>query len=170
MVGWLRKNVKVVVTIWMHYRGIFLERLRNIMQYLSQFSRCTDRNSIFVFLLAAWLHSQYRDHTASGDRKIVECRTVGGMRTGRGNRSTHRKPVPLPLHPPKISHDLTWDKNQAAMLGTRETNRLIYGQGRDTKGDPSEYEPPRFATLAEEQAYQPQSSGRSSSLLGYRAV
>jgi hypothetical protein len=29
------------------------------------------------------------------------------MRTGRGNRSTRRKPAPVPLCPPKIPHDLT---------------------------------------------------------------
>jgi hypothetical protein len=30
---------------------------------------------------------------------------VGGMRIGRGNRSTQRKPVPMPLFPPQIPHD-----------------------------------------------------------------
>jgi hypothetical protein len=30
----------------------------------------------------------------------------GGM-IGRGNRSTRRKPVPVPLCPPQIPHDLT---------------------------------------------------------------
>jgi hypothetical protein len=34
---------------------------------------------------------------------------VGGMRIGRGNRSTRRKPAPVPLCPSKIPHDLTWD-------------------------------------------------------------
>jgi hypothetical protein len=32
---------------------------------------------------------------------------VGGMRIGRGNRSTRRKPAPVPLCPPQIPHDLT---------------------------------------------------------------
>jgi hypothetical protein len=31
---------------------------------------------------------------------------VGGMRIGRGNRSTRRKPAPVPLCPPQIPHDL----------------------------------------------------------------
>jgi hypothetical protein len=31
----------------------------------------------------------------------------GGMMIGRGNRSTRRKPVPVPLCPPQIPHDLT---------------------------------------------------------------
>jgi hypothetical protein len=30
-----------------------------------------------------------------------------GMIIGKGNRSTRRKPVPVPLCPPQIPHDLT---------------------------------------------------------------
>jgi hypothetical protein len=33
-----------------------------------------------------------------------------GIRTGRGNRSTWRKPAPVPLFPLQIPHDLTWDQ------------------------------------------------------------
>jgi hypothetical protein len=33
---------------------------------------------------------------------------VGGMRIGGANRRTQRKPVPVPLCPPQIPHDLTW--------------------------------------------------------------
>jgi hypothetical protein len=39
------------------------------------------------------------------------------MRIGRRNRSTRRKPAPVPLCPPQISHDLTWDRTRAAMVG-----------------------------------------------------
>jgi hypothetical protein len=42
---------------------------------------------------------------------------VGGMRIGRGNRSTRRKPVPVPFCPPQIPHDLTWDQTRAAAVG-----------------------------------------------------
>jgi hypothetical protein len=35
-----------------------------------------------------------------------ECGAVGGMRIGRGNESTRRKPAPVPLCPPQIPHDL----------------------------------------------------------------
>jgi hypothetical protein len=41
---------------------------------------------------------------------------VGGMRIGRGNRSTRRKPAPVPLCPP---HDLTWDRTRAAAVGSQ---------------------------------------------------
>jgi hypothetical protein len=37
-----------------------------------------------------------------------ECGVVGRMTIGRGNRSTRRKPAPVPLCPPQIPYDLTW--------------------------------------------------------------
>jgi hypothetical protein len=44
-----------------------------------------------------------------------ECGAVGGMRIGRGNRSTRRKPTPLPLcRPPKLHH-VTWTRTRAAV-------------------------------------------------------
>jgi hypothetical protein len=48
-----------------------------------------------------------------------ECGAVGGMRTGRGNRSTRRKLATLPLFPPQMPHDLTWDRTQTAAVGSR---------------------------------------------------
>jgi hypothetical protein len=51
-----------------------------------------------------------------------ECGTVGGM-SGRGNRSTRRKPAPAP----QVPHDLAGAQTQAAALGNRRlTNRLSY--------------------------------------------
>jgi hypothetical protein len=44
---------------------------------------------------------------------------VGGMRIGRGNRSTRRKPDPVPLCPPQIPHDLTWDGTRAGAVGSQ---------------------------------------------------
>jgi hypothetical protein len=44
---------------------------------------------------------------------------VGGMRNGRGNRNTRRKPAPVPLCPPQIPHDLTWDRTRAAAAGSQ---------------------------------------------------
>jgi hypothetical protein len=43
---------------------------------------------------------------------------IGGM-IGKGNRSTERKPVPLPLCPRLISHDLNWDRTQTVAVGSR---------------------------------------------------
>jgi hypothetical protein len=36
-----------------------------------------------------------------------DCGAIGGMKIGRGNRSTQRKPAPAPLRPPQIPHDQT---------------------------------------------------------------
>jgi hypothetical protein len=34
-----------------------------------------------------------------------ECREIGGMKIGKGNRSTRRNPAPAPLYPLEIPHD-----------------------------------------------------------------
>jgi hypothetical protein len=51
-----------------------------------------------------------------------EYEAVGGMRIGRGNRSTRRKPAPVPLRLQRIPHDLTRARTRAAAVGSR---RLI---------------------------------------------
>jgi hypothetical protein len=43
-----------------------------------------------------------------------DCGTIGGIRIGRGNRSTRRKLAPMPLCPPQIPHDLTWARTREA--------------------------------------------------------
>jgi hypothetical protein len=54
-----------------------------------------------------------------------EYRAVGGMRIGRGNRSTRRKPSLVPLCAPQIPHDL--GSNPGRRGGKPATNRLSYG-------------------------------------------
>jgi hypothetical protein len=44
----------------------------------------------------------------------VECGAIGGMRIGRANRSTRRKPAPVSLCRQQISYDLTRAKTRAA--------------------------------------------------------
>jgi hypothetical protein len=46
----------------------------------------------------------------------IECGTDGGMRTGRGNRSTWGKTAPVPLCSPQIPHDQTWARTRAAAV------------------------------------------------------
>jgi hypothetical protein len=41
----------------------------------------------------------------------------GVMKIGRGNRSTRRKAAPVPLSPPQIPLDQTWDQTRAAAVG-----------------------------------------------------
>jgi hypothetical protein len=43
----------------------------------------------------------------------------GGIKIGRGNRSTRRKPAPVPLCPPQIPHDLTRVRTRAAAVGSQ---------------------------------------------------
>jgi hypothetical protein len=38
---------------------------------------------------------------------------AGGMRIGRGNRSSRGKPAPVPFCRPQIPHDLTWNPSRA---------------------------------------------------------
>jgi hypothetical protein len=47
-----------------------------------------------------------------------DCGAIGGMKTGRGNRSTRRKPAPAPLCP-QISHDQTRARTRAAAVGSQ---------------------------------------------------
>jgi hypothetical protein len=43
---------------------------------------------------------------------------IGGMKIGRGNRSTRRKPVPMPLCLPQIPH-ATRTRTRAAAVGIK---------------------------------------------------
>jgi hypothetical protein len=53
-----------------------------------------------------------------------ECGAVGGM-SGRGNRSTRRKPAPVPLCPPQIRHDLMRTRTRAAAVGSPLRKRTV---------------------------------------------
>jgi hypothetical protein len=59
-----------------------------------------------------------RPHSG-GDRMINACGAVGGMRIGRGNRSTRRYPTQVPLSPPQITYYLTRDRPRAAVARTQ---------------------------------------------------
>jgi hypothetical protein len=48
-----------------------------------------------------------------------DCGATGGMKIGRGNRSTWKKPAPAPLCPPQIPHDQTWARTRAAAVGSQ---------------------------------------------------
>jgi hypothetical protein len=43
----------------------------------------------------------------------------GGMKTGRGNRSSRRNPATAPLCPPEIPLDQTQDRTRAAAVGSQ---------------------------------------------------
>jgi hypothetical protein len=47
------------------------------------------------------------------------CGATGGMKIGRENRSTRRKPAPVLLCLPQIPHDLIRSRTQAAAVGSQ---------------------------------------------------
>jgi hypothetical protein len=49
----------------------------------------------------------------------IVCGAIGGMRAGRGNRSTRRKSATVPLCPPQIPHDLTLARTRTAAVGSQ---------------------------------------------------
>jgi hypothetical protein len=51
---------------------------------------------------------------------------IGGMMNGKGNRSTRRKPAPVPLCPPQTLHACP-DENPGRRGGKPVYNRLSYG-------------------------------------------
>jgi hypothetical protein len=89
-------------------------------------------NQFFFFLFLGvewdWVHLVRRPLTALlyQPRMIDdECGADGGMRIGRGNQSSRRKSVPVPLCPPQIPHDLS--SNPGRRGGKTASNRLSYG-------------------------------------------
>jgi hypothetical protein len=48
-----------------------------------------------------------------------DCGAVGGMKIGRGNRSTRRKPSPVPLCPPQIPYDQTQVRTRDPTVGSQ---------------------------------------------------
>jgi hypothetical protein len=48
-----------------------------------------------------------------------DCGVFGGIKIGRGNRSTRRKPTPAPLCPPQIPHDQTRTRTRAVAVGSQ---------------------------------------------------
>jgi hypothetical protein len=57
-----------------------------------------------------------------------ECGAVGGIRIGRGNRITRRKPATVPHCPPKIPHELTWARIRADAVGSRRLTAWAMAQ------------------------------------------
>jgi hypothetical protein len=88
---------------------------------------CEHRNEKIIFLIQIMGGGVQLGplDTAATNRPIVptpdyhDDGEIGGMMIGRGNRSTLRKPAPVPLYPP--------DANPGRWGGKPATNRLSYG-------------------------------------------
>jgi hypothetical protein len=48
-----------------------------------------------------------------------DCGAISGMKIGRGNRTTRRKPAPVPFCPPQIPHNLTRARTGAVDVGSQ---------------------------------------------------
>jgi hypothetical protein len=48
-----------------------------------------------------------------------DCGAIGGMKVGRGNRSTRRKPAPAPFCPPQIPRHQTRARTRATAMGSQ---------------------------------------------------
>jgi hypothetical protein len=48
-----------------------------------------------------------------------DCGEIGGMKIGRGNRSTLRKPAPAPFCPPQIPHGQSQARTRATAVGSQ---------------------------------------------------
>jgi hypothetical protein len=68
--------------------------------------------------------------TAATNRPIVPAPgeyddgEIDGIMSGRGNRSTRRKPAPVPLCPPQTPH-AAWMRSRAAAVGSQVKNFLF---------------------------------------------
>jgi hypothetical protein len=49
-----------------------------------------------------------------------DCGAIGGIKIGRGNRSSRRKPAPASLCPPQIPHDQTRARTRTAAVGSQQ--------------------------------------------------
>jgi hypothetical protein len=76
--------------------------------------------------------------TAATNRPIVPAPgdyddgEIGGMMIGRRNRSTRRKPAPVPLCPPQTPHACP-DANPGRRSGKPAANRLSYSTALDCR-------------------------------------
>jgi hypothetical protein len=57
----------------------------------------------------------------------------GGIKIGRGNLSTRRKPAPAPLCPPQTPLDQTRVWTRTTAVGSQPTNSLSYGGNKYTR-------------------------------------
>jgi hypothetical protein len=121
----LYENWRVYHGTWAHLNGALHGSLPSLCLYPSTVARqrlgkhspaaMNTRNGKRNYWARRFLNSPYFIKGVFGSVCVV----VGGMRIARGNRSTRRKPAPVPLCPPQIPHDLTWDRTRTAAAGSR---------------------------------------------------
>jgi hypothetical protein len=69
-----------------------------------------------------------------------ECGAIGGMRIGRGNRSTWGKPAPVSLCLPQIPYDPNRARTRAAAVGRRKLTAWVMARPSHSQEIPCLYE------------------------------
>jgi hypothetical protein len=112
------------------------EKLKPVRFYdVSQFEepRQFSWYSDYFFLFLSWGEPEYIWYCGHSfdllyQHRMIddECGAVDKMRIGRVNRSTRRKPAPVPLCQPQLPHDLTRTRTQAAPMGCLSYRTALY--------------------------------------------
>jgi hypothetical protein len=84
----------------------------------------SDLKWLLLLLLVGWTYvTRYCGHfwpiVQPQMIDVGDCGVIGGMKIGRGNRSTWRNPAPVTLCPPQIPIDQTRARTQAAAVGSQ---------------------------------------------------
>jgi hypothetical protein len=101
---------------------------------------CTTLNAmqLFLFIGLEWNRVHYYCGyllaycTSPGWQRVVIVGQLVGWMIGSGNRSTQRKPAPVPLCPPQISTWFDPGSNPSRRVGKPGTNRLSYGTASES--------------------------------------
>jgi hypothetical protein len=115
------------------------QSLKVICFWISSWLTCKYRmnvNSIFFFcrVTLPWVHFVRRPLIGLlyQHQMIDVYGAFSGTKTGGGNRSTRRKPAPMPLCPPRIPPGLTWDRSPVAAVGSRRQTASAAARPIDT--------------------------------------
>jgi hypothetical protein len=101
------------------FRRLSSDRSSGLIIFVTRWKQVHTLSFSFLSFLG-WGGTESTWYVGHQPRKIDDgCGAVGGMRIGKGNWSTRRKPAPVPLCPPQIPHDLTWARTWAAAVGSR---------------------------------------------------
>jgi hypothetical protein len=72
-----------------------------------------------IFLVCYLMTLSVSELHSIDDRTINEYGVGGGMRIGRVNQRTRREHGPVPLCPPQLPRDLTWNLTRATAIRSR---------------------------------------------------
>jgi hypothetical protein len=138
---WFNENAQILISSmfmpWSNFcmNGRFRENRRRARSaFHVKFGVCPHRRYIYIYIYIYIHIYTFFSHgvrlSPPGTAATVwltipdpddddEGKKIGGMRIGKGNRSTRRKPALVSLCPPQIPHNLTRSRTRAAVVGSR---------------------------------------------------